>query len=513
MTVGIAPAIDIPAALEAISARAPIPHVWEICTGAGGGDEYLPLEVLADGTAGLVRPGIVRLLFPGADDFGVPGNDMLANLHAGVGDRPPRIDDPVLAARLVAWIRLRPRPEARLESLKLAWAGVNAIMAEQRKTLGRQQIGRGTGASGQEYPLGVPFVDPSTLVIEVEEEEGMRAWRQVPDVAAAARGDRVYSLDSEAGIIRFGDGVRGTPPGLGRAIHVAYMRAGGGMAGNLPAGSLKAIAGPAGSPRLKAAQPLAMTGGVDAERLEEAEARIPAMLRHGGRGVTKSDIQELAWRTPGIAIGRVEVMERFKPQQRRSDVPGVVSVMVIPARAGTAKPAPRADRAMLETVHAWLDQRRPLSTELYVIAPDYVPIGISAAVELIDAEQRDAVLEMVSEMIRLHVWPLAPGGPDGTGWPLGTAVDDRLIETAIARVPGVRSVAPVRLFVRGGRGRSWAAVREDSTGRGRITLRPWQLPELAMLSVGVGSAAASTLSPTGPDIGDGVAIPVVPEVC
>ena len=513
LTVGLAPAIDIPRSLEAISARAPIPHVWEICTGAGTGDEYLPLEILSDGSAGLTRAGVVRLLLPGADDFGVPTNDVLDDHRAGVGDRPPRIDDPVAAARLVAWLRLRPLPAAKLQSLRLAWAGVNAAMAEQRKTLGRQQIGRGTGASGQEYPLGATSVDAATLLIEVEEEEGMRAWRQVPDVESAGRGERVYSLDSEAGTIRFGNGVRGAVPGLGRAIHVAYMRAGGGVAGNVPAGSLKAIAGPAGAPRLKAAQPLTMTGGVDAERLEEAEARIPATIRHGGRGVTKSDIQELAYRTPGLAIGRVEVMERFKPQQRRPDIPGVVSVMVIPARAGTAKPAPRADRAMLETVHSWLDARRPLSTELYVIAPDYVPIGVTAAVELVDPEQRDAVLEMVSEVIRLHLWPLAPGGPDGTGWPLGRDVDDRALETAIARVPGVRTVAPARLFVRSARGRSWVAVREDSTGRGRILLEPWQLPELAMLSVGVGSAASTTLAPGGSALDDGLAIPVVPELC
>jgi predicted phage baseplate assembly protein len=514
MTVGVAPAMTMPSSLEAISARAPIPHVWEICTGRGKGDEYLPLEMLSDGTSGLVRTGIVRLLLPGADDFGVPGNDVLKNVQAGVGDRPPRIDDPLVAARLAAWIRLRPLKEAKLSSLKFAWTGVNAVMAEQRRSLGRQQIGRGTGASGQEVSLGATSVDPATLMIEVEEEEGMRGWRQVPDVLAAGRGERVYSLDGEAGTIRFGDGVRGAVPGLGRAIHVAYMRTGGGSAGNLPAGSLKALT-VQGAPRLKAAQPLAMAGGIDAERIEEAEARIPASIRHGDRAVTKSDIKELALRTPGVAIGRVEVMERFKPQQRRSNIPGVVSVMVIPARAGTAKPAPRADRAMLETVHGWIDVRRPLATELYVIAPDYVPMGVSAAVELIDPDQRDAVLDMVSEVIRLHLWPLAPGGPDGQGWPLGRAVDDRLVETAIARVPGVRSVAPVRLFVKGARGSVWVPVAEDRTGRGFINLQPWQLPELAMLSVGVGSSASASLPPGGGALGDdeGMAVPVVPELC
>ncbi|MDB5706044.1 MAG: hypothetical protein JWN66_3160 [Sphingomonas bacterium] len=511
LTLGLAPAITMPGTLEAISARAPVPHVWEICS---GGDQYLPLEILSDGTGGLVRPGTTRLLLPGSDDFGVPTNDVLADINAGVGNRPPRIDDPVTAARIVAWLRLRPLPEARLTSFRLSWAGANAGLVEQMKTLGRQQIGRGTGASGQSFALGTGSVDPASLIVEVEEEEGMRVWRQIPDVDAAGRSERVYSLDSEAGTIRFGNGVRGAVPGPGRAVHVVTMRAGGGTPGNVPAGALKGLAAPADAPKLKLNQPLPMTGGIDPERLEEAETRIPAMIRHGGRAVTKSDIKELALRTPGVPVGRVEVLERFKPQQRRGDIPGVVSVMVIPSRAGTAKPAPRADRTMLESVYAWLDGRRPLATELYVIAPEYVPMGVSAAVELVDQEQRDAVIEMVSEVIRRHLWPLAPGGPDGQGWPLGRALDDRLIETAIARVPGVRTVAPVRLFRRSTRGTGWTAVTEDRTGRGIITLQPWQLPELAMLSVSVGSTSSATLPPgSGTDGASGLAIPVVPELC
>ncbi len=512
LSVGVVPAFDAPAPLEAVTARAPIPSVWEICTGGGAGDEYLPLEILTDGTGGLARGGIVQLLLPGSDDFGVPTNDALQDPRAGVGDRPPRIDDPVTAARLVAWLRLRPLPEANLRSFKLAWAGVNAVTIEQRQTLGRQQIGRGTGASGQQLSLGATAVDPATLVIDVEAEEGLRTWRQVPDVGAAARGDTVYSLDGEAGTISFGDGVRGAVPALGRAIQVGYMRAGGGAEGNLPAAAIRTIAGPAGAPKLKVLQPLPTTGGVDAERIEDAEARIPAAIRNGDRAVTRSDIQELALQTPGLAVGRVEVLERFKPQQRRYDIPGIVSVMVIPARAGALKPAPRADRPMLESVYAWLDQRRPLATELYIIAPDYVPIGVSAAVELSDATQRDSVLDAVSDAIRLQLWPLAPGGPDGQGWPLGRAIDDRLIETAVARVPGVRTVAPVRLFTRRASGTgSWIAVPETN-GRRTITIQPWQLPELAMLAVGTGADAAASLPPGGAD-GGGLAIPVVPELC
>jgi hypothetical protein len=518
ISIGYAPYIDIPNALDPVSVRAPIDHAWEI-SGPGDRGGMIPLEVLADRTSGLARKGTFRLLLPGGDDFGAPTNDVASNIKAGVGTMPPRIDDPALAARLVTWLRLKPRARIQPGTMRLSWLGINAVQVEARKSVGRQHIAIGNGQSNQIVSLALRNVEASTLIIEVEEEEGLIPWRQIPDVQMAGPGERVYALDAEEGTIRFGDGMRGSVPAVGRAIHVAHARTGGGGEGNVQAGSLKTITPPKDAPKLKVVQPLAMIGGIDAESLVEAEQRIPALLRHADRAVTRSDWKELAMRTPGAAIGRVEVLERFKPHQRQSNMPGVISVMVIPQRFGTAAPAPRADRSLLENVYGWLDLRRPLATELYVIAAEYVPMGISAAVELIDPPQRDDVLAAVSDVIRQHLWPLAPGGTDGSGWVLGRDVDDRLIETAIARVPGVRTVAPVKLFRRSSSGRQWSAVAEDASGRARMRLENWQLPELAMLQVGIGSEAASKLggiggggAGAGGDESD-LAVPVVPEVC
>ncbi len=533
ISIGFAPIIDVPGALEPISVRRPIDHVWEICgptpplpaSGIPAPTTYVPLDILADRTAGLTQPGTVRLLLPGGDDIGAPANDVLANMHAGVGQSPPRIDDPVLAARLITWIRMRPTMALQPGTLKPCWMGINTVRVEARKTVAQVHIGTGTGRSDQALPLGITQVDTASLQIAVEEEEGMVTWRQVPDVLAARRNERAYSVDAEAGIVRFGDAMHGAVPALGRAIHMVQARSGGGIAGNLPPGTLKVIAPPRGATGLKLVQPLATSGGVDAESLSDAERRIPAMIRHADRAVTRSDWAELARRTPGAAIGRVEVMEKFKPHQRQFDIPGVISVMIIPdapldGGTGFAAATPRPDRVMLENVYAWLDVKRPLATELYIIAPAYRPMGISAAVELIDPATRDDVLAAVKQAIRLHLWPLLPGGASGSGWGLGQAIDDRLIETAIARVPGVRSVAPVRLFEKSASGMQWIAVAEDNTGRGRIMLQPWELPELAMLQVDIGDVAAPQLGSggfgsqdSGADSNGDMAVPIVPEVC
>jgi hypothetical protein len=153
-----------------------------------------------------------------------------------------------------------------------------------------------------------------------------------------------------------------------------------------------------------------------------------------------------------------------------------------------------------------------LATELYVIGVDYVPVGVSAAVELVDTSQREAVLDAVSDAIRQHLWPLPPGGPDGNGWPLGRFVDDRAIETAIGQVPGVRSVAPVHLFGRKPGQTKWTIIPQDATGRVRLNLLSWQLPELAMLAVSDDPNAATALPPAG-GASSGFAVPVVPTLC
>lgn len=519
LNVGIAPALTVPALFEDIGPRARLPHLWEVSTGRedGGEADYLTLEVIEDRSAGLTQNGVQRLLLPGAGDIGVPANDVRVQLKAGVGDRPPRIDDPATAERLVTWLRLRPDPKAKLAALQLSWLGINAAAIDQRQTIAGRVLGVSSGAADQEFALAATAIEADSLQLQVEETGlGYRLWQRVDDLALHGRDAAVYSLDAEAGSVRFGDGVRGRIPEAGRSIRVASMRAGGGAAGNLPAGSLTLLDG-LGAARstppvkLKLQQPLALTDGADAETLAQAEQRIPATFRHRDRAVTESDYQELAARTPGVAVGRVELLPRFKPQQRRFEVPGVVSVLVLPQREGFDAPYPRADRPFLESVHGWLDARRPLATELYTIGCEYVPLALSVAVSLRDGAAREATLNAVREALRRYLWPLAPGGIDGRGWALGRSVQDRELEVVVARVDGVDGVAPLKLF-RMNDGR-WQLLARDALDRSKLELLPWQLPELLGLVVDEAEVAADTLAVPASVAAGGIAVPVVPEVC
>ena len=519
LNVGVMPLIDVPPLLEDIGTRARVPHVFEI-TGPDttAGVEYVALDLVEDSTRGLTQSGVLRLVLPPAASIGAPQNDVRTALDAGVGDRPPRLDDPVRAGRLVAWLRLRPTQV--LHSLPLSWIGINAVEIDQRETIEGRVIRASDGTADQEFELGATSVETETLDIQVEEtRRGYQSWLRLDDLALAGRDDAVYTLDSEAGTIRFGDGVRGRIPEAGRRVRIGLMRVGGGRAGNLPAGALAEVAATdlAGNsvPTLKVTQSLATTDGDDPETLDEAERRIPARLRHRDRAVTADDYQRIAEETPGVRIGRVEVLPRFKPQQRRSPVPGVVSVMVLPFAAERQPPNPRADRPFLETVHAYLDARRPIATELYAIGCEYVPLGLSVGITIRDGFGRDTVIQAVRDALRLVLWPLVPGGPTGRGWPLGRTVRDRELEVTVARVDGVDTVSPINLFER--RGTDWRLVpRPDANHPVDLVLREWQLPELLSLVVLADAESPKDLrgvpNPFA-QVGNEVAIPVVPEVC
>jgi predicted phage baseplate assembly protein len=532
LSVGVVPALKTPQLFEAVSAPAAVPVMWEMTT--RGRTEFetdyvtLGVQGSTDTSRGLAVAGTLRLQLPDEGRIWAPANDVGLNPRAGVGDVPPRLDDPDRAARLVAWIRLRPKTGENVQRLPLAWLGINAVEVDQRASVGGRVLGSSTGAADQQFQLPLPSVDAATLQVQVEEPgRGYVPWVRVDDLGAIsadpheAREAPAYELDAEAGTVRFGDGVRGRVPEREMRVRLASGRFGGGRAGNLPAGTLAELSAlridgtPA--PAIKVHQPLALAGGEDAETLAAAEKRIPALLRHRDRAVTEEDYRRLCFEAPAVDVGRVEVLPRFKPRDRRFNVPGVVSVLALPAATLAPAPNPRPDRPFIERLHAHLAARTPLATELYVIGCEYVALGVSVAVEVRDGFARDKVLLDVREALRRLLWPLAPGGLDRNGWPLGRAVRSRELEVEVSKVEGVDELRGIHLFRRSD------AVPPDwqrlpaiaADGAQALLLQPWQLPELLAVVVVEGSAAPTHLRalPNPFAEANAVAVPVVPEVC
>jgi hypothetical protein len=525
LSIGFTPSLtvpglySVPSQYDAGGTPAPVQATWQLSqppAAAGQPTVYTTLKILGDTTNGLTQPGVVQLMLPRADLIGAPSNDVRADAQAGMGMKPPRIDDTGIASRLVTWVRLSVQ-----SSLNVSWAGVNAVQIDQRKTYSSIVIGVSDGSANQQFPLPTQQVDPTTFVLDVDMPGlGFQPWQPTDDLSVLQGPVPAYVLDAEAGTVTFGNQLQGMIVPAGRRIRVRTMRAGGGAAGNLPAGSLTAVQGVDDTgaqvrQTITVQQPIATTGGADAETLASAEQRLPALLKHQDRAVTASDYRNLTEEIPGSGIARTEVMPLFKPQTRTSNVPGVVSVMVIPDKDGVQNPCPRADRPMLQTVYQYLSPRTPVTAEMYVIASEYTGLGITAAVEVKTGYQLLQVGQAVETALRSYLWPLAPGGPSATGWPLGRHVRSLELEVVISQVPGVIEVNGINLYQPLSTG-GYQKITQDASGKSVLNLDSWQLVEVLDMLIAAGPDGSGIPVPelTSPvETETAIAVPVVPAVC
>jgi hypothetical protein len=521
------------------------PLEWQISTGGFLGKDarvdrarYAPLEVVHDGTEAFGRSGSVRLRLPPTTSDGAPGlgvwtaesfkppdPDLL-----GVGELPPRLEDRD-AERVLAWIRVRRRDPAH-PPLKVRWLDANALPVEQALSAASPELlGYGNGSPFQELRLSqAPVLHGSTdIQVARAGDQAWLSWSPIEDLALAGPDDAVYRLEPENGTIRFGDGLHGRIPLPGEAIRCRAYRHGGGAVGNVGAGRIKRIL--SGTPEvlaanLKVSNPLAAEGGADAETVAQASARLPKVLRHNDRAVGRDDFTDLALQTPCAGIGRAHCLPRHLPHQRLDGVPGVVTLIVIPAYDPLHPDEPTPDRDQLRRVCEWLEPRRLVTTELYITPPTYVRLSVAVAVEAEADVGEETLRRQVELALRQVLAPLPPFGPDGAGWPFGRDVGERDLEAAVLRVQGVRLVHGVLLRARAVDALGRAATKPALQ---RLPLENWQLPSLREVRVEVFAAgtAPETISldplplpdeeepPAGDDATSRgtIPVPVVREVC
>lgn len=491
----------------------------------------------------LAGPARIELVLPGAEELGYW--DDLPELEAGAGAYPPSLVNTDDQERLVTWIRVRAvaagagDTASRQVRLRLHWLGVNAARVLQRARVAAERLPDGTGEPDQTATLSQTPVLLDSIRLTV----GGELWDRVEDLAAAPpevppndrrpgvtlpRGDgdcrhlpafapaleperrpggagrepaspRVFTADRESGEIRFGDGAHGARPPAGATVQASYDY-GGGTRG------LVGIGGIARGPELPAGlvvrNPIPTFRAADGESVAEAERTIPAVLRHRERLVSHDDFLDIVWRTPGIDLGRVEVLPLLHPELTAQVSQGVVTVVVLPLRDPEHPAAPRPDRLFLETVCRHLEPRRIVTTELYVVGPSYVPIHLAVGIDLVPGHDAVAIRSAVEESLRSFLSPLT-GGFDQSGWPLGKAVEALELSAAATRVPGVAKIVSLRLG--------------DDAGAEvpRVALGVLQLPELRQVVAELGDAptldeivgAEDTAGPSR------VPVPIVPEEC
>jgi hypothetical protein len=508
--------------------------------------QYRDLEPRTDVDV-LTRPGVVQLVLPAADDLKVWTD--VDPLESGVGNMPPSLDDADIAGRLLTWVRVRADGAARAS---IRWAGINAVPVRQIERVVSEPLPDGDGRPDQTRRLArAPVLAGSVMVYTRVGSDQPRRWTEIDDLAAAppevpvtdwrmgpsvtpmaASADdaaaNVFELDPEAGVLQFGDGLRGRRLPLDARVFASYEFCQG-AAGNVSEDAINSA--PQLASGFVVTNPVQTWGGADPETVATGEKQIKRFLQHRDRLVSVDDFESIACRTPGVQIGRIEVLPAYHPDLGATEpgsAPGAVTILAIPALDPEQPDAPRANRLFLNALCRYLDPRRLVTTELVIRGADYKGIWISVGVEVATGLSIAEVVENVKARLRAVLAPIGPNGCDprdtplftpratdpARGWPLRTAVSSRVLLAEVARVPGVTSVADV-LLAEGNRAPSEFV---EMTGL--------ELPRVLGISVVAGDPVdldvvrGDRTEAPGSGDGDGggatvqlLPVPVIPETC
>ena len=74
---------------------------------------------------------------------------------------------------------------------------------------------------------------------------------------------------------------------------------------------------------------------------------------------------------------------------------------------------PRPSKGLLRDVFDYLKTRVMVGTELYVLSPQYQPISVAIALEVVDPSIEQQVYQEVEQGLLDYLWALGPFGPRG----------------------------------------------------------------------------------------------------
>jgi predicted phage baseplate assembly protein len=395
------------------------------------GTRWIAMKLLKDGSLAFTRSGHIRLRLPAAGSLQkvklVPTQAVArywirAVLDKGQYENPPLI----LAIR------------------------TNTVAAEQAETMHDEVVGGSDGSRNQKFQLSNTPVLAGTLRLEIQQSDvGFEPWVEVEDFFGAGPTDEVYVLDRTTGEILFGDGVNGAIPvayvnNPGANVVAREYRVGGGSRGNVAAGVIKTlVTSITGVDEGAVGNLQDAFGGREEETLDDAKKRAPRSLKSRCRAVTVDDFELLAMEAGNVR--RAKALPLYDPRFPGTPVPGVVSVIVVP---DSKTPNPMPSDGTLRTVCAYLDARRLLTTELYVLRPSYQLIEIKGQVVAADSADLAEVSQAIDAALVRYFHPLN-GGENGSGWPFGGTIYYSRVYQQVFAVDGVASISTLTIVLDG----------------------------------------------------------------
>lgn len=306
-------------------------------------------------------------------------------------------------------------------------------------------------------PGGLPL--PEVLLLQQNDGAPPTIWNWFRRLLDAGQFDQAYMLEaaryrqlgrnSDGSIqfdydgaggdtIRFGDGLFGSNPDDGTRFAVTY-RFGAGAAGNVAADAITQLdpATAASGDYLSVTNPLAATGGADAQTIQSVQRLAPQAFRaQQFRAVVADDYraaaQTLHW------VLRAGAVFRWTGSW--------LTVFTTPDPIGSQQ-ITLAQRLQLIRL---LNRYRMAGYEVYVPDPEYVSLDLAIDI----CAQPDAFQADVEAAV---VAALSPAGPPGgrpgffapDNFTFGQPLERSVLEAAIQAVPGVAGVMCIRFRVRG----------------------------------------------------------------
>lgn len=421
--------------LQLDSLPPPATLVWEYWDGS----EWKAASLDKDGTQAFSLSGHIYLRGPGTK-----------MVKAALGD----------VSDALYWLRCRLAHSFYEESPQLEEIRLNTVAAAQAVTIRDEVLGGSNGRPNQSFSLSrgglVALPQPETVVsaggkkitveylrLEVSErpvvgvDQGFQVWEQVDDFAASGPDDAHFTLNRTTGEVRFGDGTHGripvaNPDNPNGNIVARLYRSGGGSAGNVGAETLTNL--------LTFVEHIdsvsnyfAAYAGSNEETVEQAKSRAALELKSRGRAVTAEDFEYFALQTPGVRVRRAHALPLTHPQYPGVQVPGVVTVIVVPD-ADSSNPTP--GQRTIQAVCECLNQHRLLTSEVYVIPPVYRKVKVSADIVVAPGADLASVKQAIESALTTYFHPLL-GGEDGQGWEFGRTIFFSKVYQTILAVAGV----------------------------------------------------------------------------
>jgi hypothetical protein len=374
------------------------------------------------------------------------------------------------------WLRARLKPDLPITTLPATGLWLNAVWAQQGETVQQDMLGSSNGNPGQTFvfaPQHVPVlpgelievrewsgrgddwrtavlgVSPADLRFVVDPSDGTTVtqvwvtWHGQPYFYLSGPNDRHYVLERATGSLQFPTPPYGMIPPGGALISASYAT-GGGLAGNVPAGTITELHTTASYVQ-SVTNPFPASGGSATELTPRARDRSTQRLRHRQRAVAPADFEWLACEaSPEVARARCLPLAGPDGSGQR----GWVTLVVIP---GSTDPAPMPTAGLLAEVATELEACVPAAIvgQITLVPPTYTPVGIRADIAPLHADQAALVEARVRASLTAFLHPLT-GGTAGTGWDFGEPVYLSQIAALIEAVNGVDFVSLLQFIVNDG---------------------------------------------------------------